>query len=241
MSCSQCLSVRIRKVSTVIWSNQTPPPPFRPLPLPYTHLRNHLRSAPVAPCLDSKLCNMSSEPRKAETVSSTHYWTTMVHKTAHSLSGPSVSTNRIIKNWRMKTYLYNFDPLKPHLCIVKLGFTGVYIIFLISAQKHRQGKAVLMSTHNLCFEQKYEKISEFLSENFHCLVVKFSVYLNRLVFVMRMNRSPANVLIRLWECKDICLFCFCILCSNIYPKINCKAKTALTYTVRTFEQQTDIV
>ena len=33
-----------------------------------------------------------------------------------------------------KTYLYNFDPLKPHFCIVKLGFTGVYIIFLISDQ-----------------------------------------------------------------------------------------------------------
>ena len=32
-----------------------------------------------------------------------------------------------------KTYLYNFDPLKPHFYIVKLGFTGVYIIFLISA------------------------------------------------------------------------------------------------------------
>ena len=30
----------------------------------------------------------------------------------------------------MKTYLYNFDPLKPHFYIVKLGFTGVYIIFL---------------------------------------------------------------------------------------------------------------
>ena len=29
-----------------------------------------------------------------------------------------------------KTYLYNFDPLKPHFYIVKLGFTGVYIIFL---------------------------------------------------------------------------------------------------------------
>ena len=27
-----------------------------------------------------------------------------------------------------------FDPLKPHFYIVKLGFTGVYIIFLISAQ-----------------------------------------------------------------------------------------------------------
>ena len=36
-----------------------------------------------------------------------------------------------------KTYLYNFDPLKPHFYIVKLGFTGVHIIFLISAQKHR--------------------------------------------------------------------------------------------------------
>ena len=35
------------------------------------------------------------------------------------------------------TYQYNFDPLKPHFFIVKLGFTGVYIIFLISVQKHR--------------------------------------------------------------------------------------------------------
>ena len=37
----------------------------------------------------------------------------------------------------MKTCLYNYDPLKPHFYIVKLGFTGVYIIFLISAQTHR--------------------------------------------------------------------------------------------------------
>ena len=33
-----------------------------------------------------------------------------------------------------KTCLYKFDPLKPHFYIVKLGFTGVYIIFHISAQ-----------------------------------------------------------------------------------------------------------
>ena len=33
-----------------------------------------------------------------------------------------------------KTCLYNIDPLKPHFYIVKLGFTGVYIIFIISAQ-----------------------------------------------------------------------------------------------------------
>ena len=37
----------------------------------------------------------------------------------------------------MKIYLHNFDPFKPHFYIVKLGFTGVYIIFLISAQKRR--------------------------------------------------------------------------------------------------------
>ena len=28
-----------------------------------------------------------------------------------------------------KTYLYNFDPLKPHFYIVKLGFAGVQVIF----------------------------------------------------------------------------------------------------------------
>ena len=33
-----------------------------------------------------------------------------------------------------KTYLYNFYPLKPRFYIVKLGFTGVNIIFLITAQ-----------------------------------------------------------------------------------------------------------
>ena len=90
-----------------------------------------------------------------------------------------------------KTYLYNFDPLKPHFYISK---TGVYrgIQYFISAQKHRlwvlvrtaSSLAVLTSTHSLCFEQKYEKYQNFLSENFHFLVVKFSEYLNRHVFVM---------------------------------------------------------
>ena len=36
-----------------------------------------------------------------------------------------------------KTRLYNVDRIKPHFYIVKLGFTGVYISFLISAQKDR--------------------------------------------------------------------------------------------------------
>ena len=84
----------------------------------------------------------------------------------------------------------NFDSLKPHFCIVKLEFNGVYIFFIFLLKKHRlwvlvRIEAVLTSTHNLCFEQKYEKkYQHFLSNNFHFLVVKISVYLNRHVFVM---------------------------------------------------------
>ena len=37
----------------------------------------------------------------------------------------------------MEICLYNFEPLKPHFYIIKLGFTRVYIILFISAQKHR--------------------------------------------------------------------------------------------------------
>ena len=44
------------------------------------------------------------------------------------------SSNKSVLHNITKTFLYNFDPFKPHFCIVKLGFTGVYIIFLISAQ-----------------------------------------------------------------------------------------------------------
>ena len=63
---------------------------------------------------------------------------------AHLRSLIRIVTGRISDSQRCKvyfsitkTYLYNFEPLKPHFYIVKLGFTGVYISFLISAQKHR--------------------------------------------------------------------------------------------------------
>ena len=70
-----------------------------------------------------------------------------------------------------KTCLYKFDPLKPHFYVVKLEFTGVYTIFLISAE------AVLTSTHNLCFEQNYEKYEDFLTEKFSFFGGKiFSVF-----------------------------------------------------------------
>ena len=41
-----------------------------------------------------------------------------------------------------------------------------------------------MSTHNLSFEQKYENYQNFSPESFHFSVVKFSIYLNRCVFLM---------------------------------------------------------
>ena len=55
----------------------------------------------------------------------------------------------------------------------------------MGTRKNLLGEAVLTSTYNLCFEQKYKKISDFLSENFQLFfVVKFSIYLNWRVFVM---------------------------------------------------------
>ena len=52
-------------------------------------------------------------------------------------SNTAVKSPWVTNDFITKTRLHNFDPLKPHFYIVKLGFTGVYIIFLISAQKHR--------------------------------------------------------------------------------------------------------
>ena len=42
--------------------------------------------------------------------------------------------SRAVDVYITKTRIYNFDPLKPHFYIVKLGFIGVYIIFLILLQ-----------------------------------------------------------------------------------------------------------
>ena len=82
-----------------------------------------------------------------------------------------------------KTCLYNFDLLKPHYYIVKLGFTGVYIIFLISAQKHRLWVLVRTASPIYVLSRNMKNIS-FLSENFQFLEIKFSIYLNRRVLVM---------------------------------------------------------
>ena len=123
-------------------------------------------------------------------------WCIRLHKCA-GWPGPLLSTSAIRALFSCcgsnitKPCLYNFDPFKAHFYIVKLGFTGVYIIFLISAQKHRFEYSLeppLWGGSNKypqsMFWAEIWKISEFLSENFQVLVVKFSIYLNRRVFVM---------------------------------------------------------
>ena len=137
----------------------------------------------------------------------------------------------------MKTFLYNFDPLKLHFYIVKLGFTGVYTIFFIlfllknidcgySLEPPRRGGSNT-STHNLCFEQKYNKYQNFLSENFLFLVVKFLVYLNRRVFVMDaysdfdvffldiLLSTRKNVIFVIIQCKTFC----CITKTHLFKYI----------------------
>ena len=49
-----------------------------------------------------------------------------------------------------------------------------------------------MSTHNLCFEQKYEKYRGFCLKIFEFLEVKSSIHLNRYVFVMKVLNIYIN-------------------------------------------------
>ena len=60
-----------------------------------------------------------------------------------------------------KTRPYKFDPLKPHFYIVKLGFTGVYIIFLISAQNIDTQRGGSNEYPLSMFREEICKISEF--------------------------------------------------------------------------------
>ena len=73
-----------------------------------------------------------------------------------------------------KAYLYNFYPLKPHVYIVKVGYT-----------ENCLGDAVLTTTYNLCFSRNMKICDFFLSENLQFLAVNFSINLISRVFVMQ--------------------------------------------------------
>ena len=93
-----------------------------------------------------------------------------------------------------KTYLYNSDPHKPHFYIVKLEFTGGIHCFsyfcsntlILGTLWNHLDKAVLTSTHNLCFEQKCEKCQLFYLKTF-CFCRWNLIYLNRRVFTMKVG------------------------------------------------------
>ena len=103
------------------------------------------------------------------------------------------------KGFVAKIYLYIFDPVNPHFYIVKLELTRVYIIFLIFAENINCGYSLEPSRRGgsneyskSMFWAEIRKISDlFLSENIQFLVVKFSIYLNRRVFV-KDSKSKKN-------------------------------------------------
>ena len=89
-----------------------------------------------------------------------------------------------------KTRQYNFDPLKPHCYIVKLGFTGVYIIFLITARNINCGYSLEPPRRGgsnefpqSMFWEEMWKISEFFIWKFSFFGRELSTVLNRHVFV----------------------------------------------------------
>ena len=59
----------------------------------------------------------------------------------------------------------------------------------MGTRQNRLDEAVLTSTNNLCFEQKFENYKNFYLKTFSFLVVKISIYLNRRVFVMARNQN----------------------------------------------------
>ena len=81
-----------------------------------------------------------------------------------------------------------------------LGYT-LFFLFLLkntdcgySLELPRQGGS--NEYDNLCLEQKYEEYQFFLSENFHMMMIKFSVYLNRLVFVVTITEQSLPIILR---------------------------------------------
>ena len=73
-----------------------------------------------------------------------------------------------------------------------------------------------MSTHNLCFKQKYEKYQSFLSEHFQFLEVKFSIYLNKACFrnghAKKKNKKKKNDFLkdiesRVGQIRNTCTCC----------------------------------
>ena len=99
--------------------------------------------------VNTERCNVISSDMKntylrtcvpSEARSESSQGTFWLAKDAKFLHAFNVLTNimkQSVKTITKTCLVYKFDPLKPNFYIVKLEVTGVYVIFLISAQKHR--------------------------------------------------------------------------------------------------------
>ena len=156
-------------------SSQPPPPPHPPPPSNLPPNPTQQRGSGNDSCVYGQCCSTTRELAYISFDCMTN--------------GPedSISYNII-----MKTCIYNVDPLKPHFHTVKLGFTGVYIIFLFLLKNIDCGYSLEPPRRDgsneypqSMFWADIRKISElFVSENFQFLEVKISIYFNRRVFVL---------------------------------------------------------
>ena len=115
-----------------------------PMILPFPRLNQQVRSCTVLISTKSTLCVYGRETLVRLHIASAVYLAILTISTICANSGNS---DQIAQSQRSlsvlptitisRTCLYNFDTLKPLVYIIKLGFTGVYIIFLISVQKHK--------------------------------------------------------------------------------------------------------
>ena len=76
-----------------------------------------------------------------------------------------------------KTCLYNFDPLKPHFNIVKLGFTGVYIIFIAPA----------------CSRVRYRRPIFRPSVRLSTFMSTFDIYVKVSILINYKTKQPSNL------------------------------------------------
>ena len=100
-----------------------------------------------------------------------------------------------------KTCLYNFDPLKPHFYIVKLEFTGVYIIFLISVQNidcgYIRGKNRRYFLKSVCtvFTASWNRNKFLYKRNISYHIFAFSLLANRECKVINVPSTCPNIII----------------------------------------------
>ena len=114
-----------------------------------------------------------------------------------------------------RKHAYIFDPRKPHFLYSKSGVYRGRHTFFYFCSKHRLWVLVRTASPRrfsrvptiYVLSRNMKKIRVFLSENFQFLEVKFSIYLNRRVFVM------AEVLL-MSTCSTFYMFLWRNKCKN---------------------------